>query len=119
MINCRSSKLLDGRRTMPETTTPTPSPRPPADPLGEVLHLLRLTGTLYCRAELTSPWGIAVPEIEDCMVVHIVTAGHCRIELDGEAPRELREGSLVLLPHGSPHTLRSGPDAEADPLFDL
>ena len=89
------------------------------DPLGEVLHLLRLTGTLYCRAELTAPWGIAIPEIEGCMVVHIVTAGRCQIGLDGEPPRELREGSLVLLPHGSAHTLRSEADAAADPLFDL
>ena len=29
------------------------------DPLGTALHLLRLTGTFYCRAELTAPWGIA------------------------------------------------------------
>ncbi len=104
---------------MLETTTPTPSPLPPSDPLGEVLHLLRLTGTLYCRAELTAPWGIEIPEIEGCMVVHIVTAGRGLLEVDGEEPRELREGSLVLLPHGSPHTLRSDPDAVADPLFDL
>jgi AraC-like DNA-binding protein len=53
------------------------------------------------------------------MVVHIVTAGRCRIELEGDEPRELREGSLVLLPHGSPHTLLSDTGAEADPLFDL
>ncbi len=106
-------------RTMPGTTNPTPSPLPPVDPLGEVLHLLRLTGTLYCRAELTAPWGITIPEIEGCMVVHIVTAGSCRIEVAGDEPRELREGSLVLLPHGSPHTLRSDADAVPDPLFDL
>ena len=36
---------------------------PSSDPLGEVLHLLRLEGTLYCRAELTAPWGIEIPEL--------------------------------------------------------
>ncbi len=101
------------------STTPTPSPLPPRDPLGEVLHLLRLTGTLYCRADLTAPWGIAIPAIEECMVVHIVTAGRGWIEVDGDAPREFREGSLLLLPHGTAHTIRSAPDADAPVLFDL
>ncbi len=81
--------------------------------------MLRLTGTLYCRAELTAPWGMAIPRIEDCMVIEIVTAGRCRLEVDGEEPRELREGSLVLLPHGTAHTLRSDPDAHVEDLFDL
>ena len=30
--------------------------RPRFPPLGETLHLLQLTGTLVCRAELTAPW---------------------------------------------------------------
>ncbi|MEM8640614.1 MAG: AraC family transcriptional regulator [Cyanobacteria bacterium P01_G01_bin.54] len=101
------------------TTYPTPSPLPPCDPLGEVLHLLRLTGTLHCRAELTAPWGLDVPPIEDCMVLEIVNAGRCWLEVAGEAPRELREGSLVLLPHGTAHTLRSAVDAATEPLFEI
>jgi hypothetical protein len=28
----------------------------PADPLGEALHLLRMSGVFYCRSELTAPW---------------------------------------------------------------
>jgi hypothetical protein len=34
------------------------------DPLAETLHMLRLTGTLYCRGELTAPWAIAIPRLE-------------------------------------------------------
>ena len=30
-------------------------------PLGDVLHLLRLTGTFYCNPELSAPWAIDVP----------------------------------------------------------
>lgn len=26
-----------------------------ADPLGEALHFLRMSGTLYCRSEFTAP----------------------------------------------------------------
>ena len=105
--------------TPAETAYPTPSPLPPRDPLGEVLHMLRLTGTLHCRAELTAPWGLDVPQIDECMVLEIVNAGRCWIDVDGEAPRELHEGSLILMPHGTNHTLRSDGDVMALPLFDI
>jgi len=39
----------------------------PGDPLSETLHLLRLTGTLYCRSELSAPWGIDIPPLGDAM----------------------------------------------------
>lgn len=89
------------------------------DPLGETLHLLRLTGTLYSRAELTAPWGIELPPFEDCMMFHIVTAGHCWLEVDGEKPRLLQQGSLALVPHGNGHSIRRSPDDEVVPLFDI
>ncbi len=81
--------------------------------------MLRLTGTLHCRAELTAPWGLDVPPIDECMVLEIVNTGRCWIEVEGEAPRELREGSLILLPHGTAHVLRSDGNAKTQPLFDI
>ncbi|WP_449065042.1 AraC family transcriptional regulator [Planomonospora algeriensis] len=91
----------------------------PADPLGETLHLLRLTGALYCRAELTAPWGIHVPALDGFMLLHVVTEGECLLEVDGAEPRPLRQGSLTLVPHGLPHRLRSGPEARTEPLFEI
>ncbi len=90
-----------------------------ADPLGETLHLLRLTGTLYCKTELTAPWGVDLPPFEGCMMFHIVTAGRCWLEVDGTEPRLLQPGSLALVPHGAGHVIRSGPEADAEPLFDI
>lgn len=101
------------------TTYPTPRPLPPRDPLGEVLHMLRLTGTLHCRAELTAPWGLDIPFIEGCMVLEVVNTGRCWLEVDGEAPREVRQGSLILLPHGVAHRLSSARDVTPAPLFDI
>ena len=94
------------------STTPRVDPElpPSSDPL---------CGVLYCRAELTAPWGIDLPAIEGCMMIEIVTAGHCWLEVDGEAPRLLQQGSLALMPHGTPHTIRSSPDAATQPLFDI
>ena len=89
------------------------------DPLGETLHLLRLTGTLYCRSELTAPWGVDLPAFEGCMMFHIVTAGQCWLEVEGEEPCLLRQGSLVLVPHGNGHSVRSSLQEKTVPLFDI
>jgi AraC-like DNA-binding protein len=80
-----------------------------ADPLGEALHYLRVTGSFYCRSELTEPWGLTMPVWSDCLWFHIVTVGRCLLEVDGSEPRVLRPGDLALVPHGRGHTLRSGP----------
>ena len=61
---------------------PTELP-PSTDPLGEALHLLRLTGCVYARSELTAPWGVELPPLEGHMMFHIVTAGRCWLEADG------------------------------------
>ena len=92
---------------------------PSTDPLGETLHLLRLTGVLYCRAELTAPWGIDLPTLEGCMMIHVITAGHCWLEVEGAEPRLLQQGSLALMPHGTGHCIRSSPEADSEPLADI
>ncbi len=92
---------------------------PTGDPFGETLHLLRLTGTLYCRAELTAPWGIDIPDLEGLMAFLVVTEGGCWLEVEGAEPRRLQRGSLTLIPRGTRHSVRSSPQAETEPLFDL
>lgn len=89
------------------------------DPLGETLHLLQLTGTLYSRAELSAPWGVELPPFDNCMMFHIVTVGHCWLDVEGEESRLLKQGSLALVPHGNGHTIRSSQDDKAVPLFDI
>jgi AraC-like DNA-binding protein len=90
-----------------------------ADPLGEALHLLRLTGTLYCRSELTEPWGVDLPAFDGCMMFHVVTAGSCWLEVEDDEPRLLQQGSLALVPHGTGHCIRSSQAVETKPLFDI
>ncbi len=92
---------------------------PSSDPLGEVLHLLQLTGVLYCNAEFTDPWGIQVPELPGVMNVEVVTSGHCWIELEGEAPVFMPEGSLVMIPRGRRHKLRGNPGDKTTWLEDI
>lgn len=94
-------------------------PAPLSDPLGEVLHMLRLTGTLYCRAEMTAPWGVVMPRLVDSMMFVIVTSGRCWLQVGSAAAEPLHQGSMVLLPHGTSCRLLSAPDAAAIPLFDI
>ncbi|UYO00387.1 MAG: AraC family transcriptional regulator [Devosia sp.] len=95
--------------------------QPPAasDPLGDVLHMLRLNGTLYCRAELGAPWGVALPQMENAMLFVIITAGEGWMRLPNRDAVLVREGSMVVLPLGTPVELASSPDMKTTPLFDL
>ncbi len=100
-------------------TTPNPVIPPTSDPLAETLHMLRLTGTLYCRGEFTAPFGIAIPRLEDVMTFLVVTSGRCWLQIEGSEPRLLEQGSLTLIPHGPPHIISSDPGVAAQPLFDI
>jgi len=91
----------------------------PVDPLGEALHLLRMSGSFYCRAELAAPWGLDLPALPGCLMFHVLTSGGCWLEVEGVEPHRLQTGDLALVPHGRGHVLRSDPDAPAARLFDL
>ncbi len=97
----------------------TPSPWTHIDPLGEALHFLRMNGVFYCRSEFSAPWGLALPPMPDCMMLHVVASGRAWLELDGEAPRPLAPGDLAIVPRGSGHRLTSQPGVASAGLFDL
>ena len=107
--------------SLPRTRTPSvETALPPSeDPLADPLRLLKLTGVLHCRAELTAPWGMDMPRIPDCMMLHIINAGDCYLDIAGQKTRRVNEGSLIMIPHGTAHQLRSAPDAEVTPLTDI
>jgi len=53
------------------------------------------------------PWGVDLPAMPDCLMFHVVTEGHCLLEVKGEATRTLTPGAFTLVPHGQGHVLRS------------
>jgi AraC-like DNA-binding protein len=81
------------------------------DPLGEALHVLRMSGTFYCRSELTAPWGLDLPAESGSMWFHVVSSGRCWLEMDDEEPLLLQPGDFALVPHGQGHQLVSDPGA--------
>ena len=89
-------------------------PSPPADPLGEALHHLRMNGAFYCRSELTAPWGMTMPDMPGYLWFHVVTSGRCLVE-----SRWLQPGELGLVTTGAGHVLRSEPGVQAPNVLDL
>jgi len=98
---------------------PTDEPWASADPLGEALHFLRMSGVFYTQPEFTEPWGLALPAIQDCLMFHVITSGRCWLEDEEAGPHMLEPGVFALVPHGEGHRLLSDPGIAAAKLFDL
>lgn len=90
----------------------------PVDPVGEALHLLRMSGMFYCLTEATAPWALEMPAFTDCLSFHVVTAGGCWLDVDGARAVYLRAGDLALVPHGRGHHLFSQPGVAPAPRVD-
>jgi AraC-like DNA-binding protein len=76
------------------------------DPLGRILHFLRVEGAFYCHSELTAPWGLFMPPMPGCIWFHCLSEGRALIDIDQEH-HELVRGSFALVPHGRGHRIRS------------
>jgi AraC-like DNA-binding protein len=90
----------------------------PSNTLGETLHYLKLSSVFYCKSDLTGSWGTSLPSMPETSMFHIITAGSCIIECDGQT-LELKAGDFVFVPKGLGHILRSDPDAATPDLFSL
>jgi AraC-like DNA-binding protein len=90
-----------------------------ADPLGEALHFLRVSGIFYCRSEFREPWALALPALTNTVMLHVVTSGRCWLEVEGVPARLLQPGDLALVPHGRGHQMASAPGMTGAKLFDL
>lgn len=92
---------------------------PVADPLGEALHFLRMSGVFYCRSELTEPWALALPPMQDFLMLHVIMSGLCWLQVEGHPDRLLQPGDVAVVPHGKGHQLASAPEMQGAKLFEL
>lgn len=91
----------------------------PADPLGEALHFLRMSGSYYARCEFSAPWALELPAFPGTLMFHVVTSGSCTMVVPGAEPRALRPGGLALVPHGQGHRLESEATVPGIGLFEV
>ncbi|MDA7917747.1 AraC family transcriptional regulator [bacterium] len=121
-----SSKRIDHSSKMavntPMSETPMANSTEEAfrsvDPLGEALHALRLSGTFFCRSELSAPWGIDLPAMPDSLMFHIVTEGSAWITFANGERLLLEENDFVLVPQGRGHAIVDAPETRAINLYD-
>jgi len=92
---------------------------PVADPVGEALHFLRMSGTFYCRSEFSAPWALALPPMNNCVMLHVVTSGRCVLETEGMPGCFIQPGDLALVPHGQGHVVASAHGLVASKLFEI
>jgi len=89
------------------------------DEVSELLRTVRFRGAVFCRSELSAPWGFSVTG-RDFASFHIVTHGRCCLDVQGLDGRfALSEGDLVILPGGHTHTVRDSPSSPATRLEEL
>ena len=88
------------------------------DVLSDTLKVVRLSGAVFLRAKLPSPWAVASATASelaeylrlpsDCIAVfHILARGSCWLSIPGAAPVLLKAGDAVLLPQNCPHVVGS------------
>jgi AraC-like DNA-binding protein len=89
---------------------------PVQDALTAVVDSLGMRGRLFCRIELSAPWGMAFPR-NQLARFHVIERGSCWLKVQGSAqPVTLASGDLVVVPHGNGHSLVDSPDTPPVPL---
>ncbi|HEX5960268.1 MAG TPA: AraC family transcriptional regulator [Rhodanobacteraceae bacterium] len=98
------------------------------DLLSDVLALVRLTGALIFRADITAPWGIAGnPTLDkfapllpastnNVIALHVVLSGECWIRCLTRDWIHLTCGRAVVISHGDRHDLCDRPGRETMPF---
>jgi AraC-like DNA-binding protein/mannose-6-phosphate isomerase-like protein (cupin superfamily) len=91
----------------------------PSDQVSQLLRVIRIRSTVYCRSLMGAPWGFGV-QAHGNPAFHVVTAGRCWLEVDGEPGQiPLAAGDLVLLPTGNRHWMRDAPTTPATELEEI
>lgn len=84
----------------------------------QLLSKMSMEKLFYISSTLQSPWGIAYPPLERCMIFHRVLKGAAEVEVQGKRV-QLQEGDFALIPLGKGHLLSDGSKTKPTPLFQL
>ncbi|MFM2305104.1 MAG: hypothetical protein RLZZ135_2516, partial [Cyanobacteriota bacterium] len=113
----------------PQFLTETPEKpinlRPlPRDILSDILRIIRFSGAITFRPELSAPWAIqSLPQDDFAAALqvhtkhflpfHIMVKGNCWIQAIDGPQTLLSEGDIIIFPHGDVHILGDRLDREA------
>ncbi|MEO1064454.1 MAG: AraC family transcriptional regulator [Actinomycetota bacterium] len=99
----------------------------PADPLSDVLRVLRVGGSLVLHERYAAPWAVEVPGAarladltraapDQVVAFHLVREGWLHLVDDRGATVRAGAGDLLVSFGGAPHQLRCGAGARPQPL---
>jgi AraC-like DNA-binding protein len=88
------------------------------DILSDTLQVVRMTGAIFFKADLSSPWAFHSPPADElrshlrssseCLTLfHILERGQFWITVNGNVSFLMREGDAVVFPHGRAHIMSS------------
>jgi len=92
---------------------------PMTSTLGQALRFIEMSGVFYCPSELSEPWGLEIPPMEDCLWFHVVTEGRGHLSVADAAPIVFAGGDVLLVPHGQGHRIHGLDPAPTPSVFDL
>ncbi|MBU3006132.1 AraC family transcriptional regulator [Paraglaciecola arctica] len=86
--------------------------------IGRLLDKMSLESVFCTHSILTLPWGIEMPQLDNCMMFHLVISGQVQLTTNTEK-YDLSAGEFVLLPRGEGHKFSCGTSNFYTPLADL
>src|SRR5262249_59507636 len=88
-----------------------------SDDLSALLERINVRSVVYCVSDLGAPWGFRV-DGSTTAKFHLILNGQATLTLDdpGASRVTLAAGELVLLAHGSGHTVQDRGGSSARPL---
>jgi AraC-like DNA-binding protein len=82
------------------------------------MDAVRLRSRVFCRSELKAPWGMALKR-SGYAHFHVIERGGAWLRMEGREPLALAGGDLVVVPHGTGHTLADSPATKTRPFFEM
>ena len=102
------------------------------DALSDLVRTFRLSGSMFFRVRLRSPYGVTaagvdqiaadyIPEAEARQLIpfHLVTRGPMWVDIEGSGPVCLQAGDIIVIPNGATHSLVDRPGRDAIPVSEL
>ena len=110
---------------MTETPESRSDLRPlPRDILSDILSIIRFSGAISLRPELSAPWALqSLPHADfanalqahtkQLLPFHIIAKGTCWVQANNNTRILLSQGDIIIFPHGDSHILGDRLDQEA------
>ena len=90
----------------------------PESAVTALLNKMSMESVFCTHSTFSSPWGISMPAIENCMMFHLVIEGQAELHVQSDSI-QMNAGDFILLPKGTGHHLSDEATSIYTPLNNL